>query len=60
MKKMQKWIALLLAVLMLSAIFAGCAKPTTTPEQGDTQQTETDTQGTETANHARPAAAGGL
>ena len=38
MKKMQKWIALLLAVLMLSAIFAGCAKPTTTPEQGDTQQ----------------------
>ncbi len=54
MKKMQKWIALLLAVLMLSAIFAGCAKPTTTPEQGDTQQTETDTQGTETANQPAP------
>ena len=54
MKKMQKWIALLLAVLMLSAIFAGCAKPTTTPEQGDTQQTETDTQGTETADQPAP------
>lgn len=54
MKKMQKWIALLLAVLMLSAIFAGCAKPMTTPEQGDTQQTETDTQGTETANQPAP------
>lgn len=52
MKKMQKWIALLLAVLMLSAIFAGCAKPTTAPEQGDTQQT--DTQGTETANQPAP------
>lgn len=26
MKKMQKWIALLLAVLMLSAIFAGLRK----------------------------------
>ena len=54
MKKMQKWIALLLAVLMLSAIFAGCAKPTTTPEQGDTQQTETDTQGTEIADQPAP------
>lgn len=52
MKKMQKWIALLLAVLMLSAIFAGCAKPTTTPEQGDTQQA--DTQGTETADQPAP------
>lgn len=52
MKKMQKWIALLLAVLMLSAIFASCAKPTTAPEQGNTQQT--DTQGTETANQPVP------
>ena len=54
MKKMQKWIALLLAVLRLAAIFAGGAKPTTTPEQGDTQQTETDTQGTETADQPAP------
>lgn len=52
MKKMQKWIALLLAVLMLSAIFAGCAKPTTPPEQGDAQQA--DTQGTETADQPAP------
>ncbi len=52
MKKMQKWIALLLAVLMLSAIFAGCAKNAAAPEQGDTQQT--DTQGTETADQPTP------
>lgn len=52
MKKMQKWIALLLAVLMLSAIFAGCAKNAAAPEQGDTQQT--DTQGTETADQPAP------
>ena len=49
-RKAAPWVCVLLAVLMLSAIFAGCAKPTTTPEQGDTQQTETDTQGTETAD----------
>ena len=60
MKKMQKWIALLLAVLMLSAIFCGLRKTDDHPGTGRHPADGDGHTGHGNCQSARPAAAGGL